>query len=214
MKVSGDLLNKWSMCQSIQDNLEKRLAIASIITEAFNENNLPPPIMVGGAAVATYTGGEYGTYDTDFIANLDGQEYEVVSMLGYKRVGKDCYNAALDSLIEFPSGDLDGSRERIFKYEVDSTGLPTYLISLEDLILDRTSSFVSTNDENSKEWALRLMTATYEYLEWSYLHKEAHKRGFLEVVERLQREVKRTRKLYKEMREELSITKHQGMRLL
>lgn len=150
MKVSGDLLNKWSMCQSIQDNLEKRLAIASIITEAFIENNLPPPIMVGGAAIAAYTHGEYGTHDTDFIANYDGLEYEVVS----------------------------------------------------------------TNDENSKEWALRLMTATYEYLEWSYLHKEAHKRGFLEVVERLQREVKRTRKLYKEMREELSITKHQGMRLL
>ncbi len=162
--------------------------------------------MVGGAAVATYTGGEYGTHDTDFIADLEGQEYEVVKQLGYIKINKNCFNNELDSLIEFPTGPLAGNRDRVYEYIVDTTGYPIYLISIEDLILDRIDAFDATNDHNSREWALRMMVVMYAHMEWSYLHSESHRRKTFPITEKIQKEAKRLIRHYNHIVQEQAVT--------
>lgn len=213
MKISGELKNKLDECRSLTDTLERRLAIASIITEAFKENQLSVPVLVGGGAVEVYTGGEYATHDTDFIADLDGLEYALMESLGYKRVlgDKNLYHKELESLVEFPKGPLAGNQERIFTYQCESTNLPVYIISPEDLILDRIESFYATNDGKSKEWAERLLTGMYEYLDWSYFHKESYARGIGELAEKLQRKSKGYRKAFLKMNDSIIPTKNMKM---
>lgn len=197
IRISENLRNLLERCKGIDNNISRQIAIASVITQIFLDNDKEPPILVGGMAAAVYSYGQYATLDTDFVSREGDFGYEVLRCLGYLKLGKDYFNKELSSYIEIPSDSLTGSYDRIFKYFVEETQLYVYLIGIEDIILDRAGSYVSTNDQNSKEWALKLMGGFYSVIDWSYLHKTAHELGMLKSVEKLQREVKRYKDLYR-----------------
>lgn len=197
--VSGEMIGELKSLSSWEDNLEKKLAVTGILTRAFLANELPAPIVVGGTAVAVYTKGLYSTVDLDLISGNTEEVNEIMSAFGFKKAGKDYFHPEIDMYVEFPSRNLEGNLNMISEYIVDSTTDEIYIIGLEDIILDRVESFVSTNDLNSKEWAMRIMGGMYPHVDWSYLHKEAAERKVLSVLEKLQREVKRYKDLYLEM---------------
>lgn len=187
---------------NLKNIFRRQLAIASVITKIFKYNGLIDPVIVGGSVVALYSQEQYKTVDLDMKSESVEAYTEILSKLGYIKRGKDFFHKELDSYIEFPSGEMQDSWDHMREYIIEETGLPIYVIGFEDLILDRVGSFVSTNDLDSKEWAIRLMGMLYADIDWSYLHKKANRQGTLKVVEKLQREVKRLRKLYQSTREE------------
>lgn len=191
IQISDELFVKFNSCSNIKEDWRKRIAIASVISEIFKFNDLSSPILVGGSAVAVYTDGQYATMDIDMISNVDKLPYDILLSLGYKKRGKDYYHEKLMSLIEFPSGHLNGDESKVRSYLVNETGYEVNVIGIEDLILDRMDSFNATNDESSKEWAMNLMGGMYQFLDWSYLHSESHRRKTYPKFEKLQRTVKR-----------------------
>jgi hypothetical protein len=191
---------------SIKDRHRRQLAIGSVITKIFEYNKLPIPVVVGGTVVYLYSDGLYRSLDLDMKSDVVPEYKEIMKELGYTRIGKDFIHDELESYIEFPSGDREDSEEHMVKYIVEETGLPIYLIGFEDIILDRIKSYHATNDQESKEWALKLMGALYGHIDWSYLHKQANKLGILKVTEKIQRTVKRYPQLYKAMKDETSVT--------
>ncbi|MCM3175547.1 DUF6036 family nucleotidyltransferase [Paenibacillus sp. MER 99-2] len=179
--------------KATHDLFERRLKIVAILTKMIEKEHGTVPVIVGGSAVAIYSQGLYATNDTDLIllSYVDVQPYMLE--LKFNKFGKDYYNNDLDVLVEFPSGNLAGSPEKITVHEVWEN-YPVYILGVEDLILDRINSHVSTNDTGSKEWALRLMGALYDSIDWSYIHKVAHEQEVLQTIEKFQRTVKRYRR--------------------
>ena len=83
----SDLRERLGAAATIKDISERHLEIAAIVTEALQSVGVHP-IVVGGAAVEFFTGGEYATGDLDLIAP-EGRELAVVmSALGFEKRGK------------------------------------------------------------------------------------------------------------------------------
>jgi hypothetical protein len=179
----------------------RQLAVASVITRIFERNRLFKPILVGGCVVSLYTSEMYKTIDLDMKSEQVDAYTHILIELGYKKQGKDFYHPQLDSYIEFPSGRMEDSMEHVREFIVDETRLPIYTVGFEDLILDRIHSFVATNDQGSKEWALRMMGVLYPSIDWSYLHHRARQLNILKETEKIQRTVKRYAQIYKLMQE-------------
>lgn len=186
-------------CANINEAWRKKLAIASVITQAFIDNGGKPPIIVGGMVVSIYSFGQYATEDIDMVTMYDTFPYEILAELGYTRFGKNNFHKGLKSYVEFPSGDLAGDEKRVVKYDIEETGLSVYVLCVEDIILNRLDAYVSTNDRNSYEWVLKLLASLYPHIDWSYIHGTAHKRGTLKVLEKVQRLVKRYNRIYEDM---------------
>jgi hypothetical protein len=186
-------------CANINEAWRKKLAIASVITQAFIDNGGAPPIIVGGMVVSIYSFGQYATEDIDMVTMYDTFPYEILAELGYSRFGKNNFHKELKSYVEFPSGDLAGDEKRVVKYDIEETGLSVYVLCVEDIILNRLDAYVATNDRNSYEWVLKLLASLYPYIDWSYIHGTAHKRGSLKVLEKVQRLVKRYNRIYEDM---------------
>lgn len=134
------------------------------------------PIIVGGHAVEIYTLGQYTTVDVDMV--LSGRELarEIFGELGFtKRKGhRHWYHEDLGLPIEIPDETLAGSMDRIIQVTVEE-GFHVYVIGVEDLILDRARAAVYWNSSGDREWALLLMNAQYEEIDFEYLQSEAKK---------------------------------------
>lgn len=190
--------------KGIEDSFRRQLAIGSIITNIFSYNGLEKPILVGGSVVAIYSAGQYKTVDLDMKAYSVSEYNVILKELGYTKLGKDFYNGELDSYVEFPSGVMEDSMKHVRELIIEETELPLYVLGFEDIIIDRVCSFYATNDQDSKEWALRLMGALYDDIDWSYLHGRSNELGILKITEKLQRNVKRYKRIYELMNNETS----------
>lgn len=135
---------KW---KSLQDELklasrEKDTAlrgarIAAVVSSALREIGIDP-VLVGGSAVAFYTGGRYTTHDIDMISPSGKDIEEVMGRLGFSKFGKDYSNKRLKIYVEFP-GDALGPTERTNVIKIGASRLR--IISLEDLIVDRLCAY-------------------------------------------------------------------------
>lgn len=201
IKVDAHVLELLDSAKTVLNDVSRQIMIGSIITKVFMDNHLPAPVLVGGMAVAVYTDGRYASMDLDFKSNT-GSESHILRNLGFVKIGKDYFNASLNSYVEFPSGNFEDSQEKIRKFEVKETGLPLFLIGIEDLILDRIGSFVATKDLGSEEWAIRLLGAFYAHIDWGYFHKKANSLGMLKQVQRVQGNVKSLRKKYADIQKQ------------
>lgn len=66
-------------------------------------------VLTGGACVAIYTGGEYLSYDLDFIERLTSSRRKlkrVLSEIGFEEEKRYFKHADTDFFLEFPSGPL------------------------------------------------------------------------------------------------------------
>src|SRR5579859_8135960 len=121
----------------MQDLSERHLEIAAILTEALMAVGVQP-IVVGGAAVEFYTGGEYATGDLDLIAP-EGRELAVVmTALGFEKRGKSWTHEARSIFVEFPSPTLRPNEDWV---TVQIHGVDVRIVSPEDLVVERLRSF-------------------------------------------------------------------------
>jgi hypothetical protein len=181
------LKEEYEKLKKIEDVFSRSLHTVALLTELMIKDKNVAPVLVGGAAVAVYSRNLYTTRDMDLIlfSYVDVNPY--MEKLNFQKIGKDYYNKELDVLIEFPSGKPTDSEDKVLKLRLSEDSF-IYVISVEDLILDRVHSYNTTNDNGSKEWALRLIGAFYETIDWNYIHKTAHSRGIGTVLVKLQRQ--------------------------
>jgi hypothetical protein len=163
------------------DTLRYLTSVASIVTDAFLTLGKNPPIVVGGLAVEAYTAGGYTTLDVDMIT-FDGEATsQVMSALGFrKRPGRHYEHPSIKAFVEFPSGPLDGSTDRITEIKLDD-GTSLYVIGIEDIILDRVAAYVNWDKRNPDSpdaaQAVLLLVAQRVRIDLDYLKAEASSKG-------------------------------------
>ena len=120
-----------------QDTALRGVRIAAAIARALKEIG-QEPILVGGAAVEFYTHGAYTTRDIDMVAPGGPKLIDIMTRLGFDRMGKDFIHRTLNIYIEFPSAFLSQG-ETASIIEID--GIKLEIISIEDLIVDRLCAY-------------------------------------------------------------------------
>jgi len=149
------------------ERLERLLRAAAAITAELAPHGLKP-VVVGGSAVEFYTSGAYTTLDVDMVVEGLQEIDAALRGLGFRRLAGTSYvHPQVDIVIDLPAEPLAGDPRRISSVSVD--GLVAYVIGLEDIIADRLRAFVYWEDRASEEWAVQLMAAQWEYIDWPYL---------------------------------------------
>lgn len=150
-----------------EDKLSTMLATASIITTLMEP--IPRkdayPIVVGGLAVEIYTQGDYTTRDIDFVTSSSIALRELLPKIGFKREGRIFYHEGIEIVIDVVDNALEGSYEKLVKLQLDQERY-VYVISMEDIILDRLRGF---ENSDSNEWGLRLLASNYDSVDLEYI---------------------------------------------
>lgn len=152
---------------SSPDRLVRQLRAAGVIARELAPFGLHP-VVVGGSAVEFYTRGSYATVDVALVVDGVGEIDRALRGLGFTRLAGASYvHAQADVVIDLPREPLDGDATRIVTVDVE--GLTVYVIGIEDIIADRLRAAVHWDDLSSKEWAIQLMAAQWEAIDWAYL---------------------------------------------
>lgn len=150
---------------------ESMLKVAGIITLLLEKYNIKP-IIVGGLSVEIYTQQEYTTRDIDFVSDGYERIQEILLSLDFKKEGKNFYHNAIEIAIEIPDNYLAGSYDKVIKLELDE-GYYVYLISIEDIILDRLRAGIYWKSEEDEIWAFKLLASHYPQTDLDYLKENA-----------------------------------------
>ena len=149
------------------DRLVRQLRAAAAISAQLASSGLMP-VVVGGAAVEFYTHGAYTTVDIDMIVEGLDEIDAVLSELGFTRLAGASYvHPQVDVVVDLPPEPLAGDARRVV--EVDVEGRKVHVIGLEDIIADRLRAAVYWSDLSSREWAVQMMAAQWEQVDWAYL---------------------------------------------
>jgi hypothetical protein len=153
---------------------QRALYIAAAVEQALGRE----VVVVGGAAVNTWTG-EYQPTDLDLIAgDVGSAERDLLRRLGFYHPGVGHRHLSLPMgegeapvLVEFPPGPVQAERiERIHLPE----GVDVGVISLDDLVMDRlrqaTDGTAVTRDD-----AVALVVAAYGAIDWDLVHRRVSK---------------------------------------
>ena len=183
------------MLQQLPQNkplLELQLTVAGVISEAFKMFG-EIPVVVGGSAVEFYTLGNYTTRDIDMIVEYPEYIKTVMTGLGFCYEAGTWYLPANPSIVvEFPKGPLAGDSKRIQPVQLPNKHT-AYLISLEDIIIDRTLAAKYWTD-GSEEWVRFMMVAHYDEIDWKYLRQVAKQELCLDTLERARNWARNKRK--------------------
>ncbi|KJS18367.1 MAG: UbiD family decarboxylase [Peptococcaceae bacterium BRH_c4b] len=134
------------------------------------------PIIVGGHAVELYTAGHYTTVDVDIVLSGRDAAKEILERVGFtKHSGeRHWYHKELGLPIEIPDDLLAGSMDKIIEVTFGD-GFFVFVIGIEDLILDRARAAVYWDSASDREWALLLLNAQWNDIDFDYLINEAIK---------------------------------------
>lgn len=165
-----------------KDKYETMIYSASIITQLLEPYGIKP-IIVGGLSVEIYTQQEYTTRDIDLVSKGYEKIRDILFSLDFKKEGRHFYRDDLEVAIEIPSSDLDGDYDRVLKVKIDEAGNYVYLISLEDIILDRIRAAVHWKSEEDAIWAFKLLSNQFESVDLKYLRSHTQTKKELELLE-------------------------------
>lgn len=135
--TSIDKLKKSLDLAARKKGAERAVIIAAVIAEALRPID-QDPVLVGGAAVAFYTQGGYATADIDLVAPGGAPLIQVMTDLGFKKIGKDFVDNKRKIYVEFPSRSLKPF-EQADQLKIHQHTLR--IISIEDLIVDRLCAY-------------------------------------------------------------------------
>jgi len=156
--------------QKNKPKYEAMINTASVITMILEKYGIKP-IVVGGLSVEIYTQNEYATRDIDFVS--DG--YQIISdtllKLGFKKEGRHFYHEDIEIAVEIPGNDLAGDYNRVIKVEIEN-GRYVYLISIEDIILDRLRAAVHWKSAEDSIWGFKLLAKNIDVVDIDYLYKK------------------------------------------
>lgn len=160
---------------------ETMLITASILTGLLEKYNIKP-VIVGGFSVEIYTQQEYATRDIDFVS--DGYDIiaKVLLSLGFIKEGRHFYHEEIEVAIEVPDNYLAGDYDKILKVVIDNEQY-VYLISVEDIILDRLRGGVHFKSEDDLLWSFKLLSSNYTTVDIEYLKEKTETKSELEVLE-------------------------------
>lgn len=151
------------------DKYETMLRTAAILTKLLEQNNVKP-IIVGGFSVEIYTNRDYATHDIDIVTSDIATVSNSLQRLGFEKEGRHFYHERLKIAIEFPDDTLAGSLERISKIDIDENeGLYVFVISVEDIIMDRLRASIYWNESESKIWGLKMLADYFDQLDIEYM---------------------------------------------
>ncbi len=137
MSSIGSLKNELVLAAALKNPTEKSIHIAAIIAEALRTIK-QDSVLVGGTAVEFYTQGAYSTSDIDMLAEGGPELITTMKDLGFEKFGKDFIHPKLNLYIEFPGRNLKNNEQSIPLKVGDKI---LYVISIEDLIIDRLCAF-------------------------------------------------------------------------
>ena len=147
---------------------ERALLVTAAIELALGK----PVVLVGGAAVNTYTG-EYRPTDLDLIGDVNRQDRALLTRLGFSDPGRGHRHLSIilrqgeaPLLVEFPPPPL--LTRAVDLVEV-APGVAARVISLVDLVLDRLRQATDATPV-TREAAVALAVATYAEIDWEEIH--------------------------------------------
>lgn len=146
---------------------EVMVKTAGIITKLLELKNIRP-IIVGGLSVEIYTQNEYSTRDIVFVSTGYHIIEDVLFSLKFKKEGRHFYREDIAVAIEIPDSELAGSEKKIVKIQVDDDN-HIYVISVEDIILDRLRATVYWNSEEDAKWGFRMLAKNFTDIDKEYL---------------------------------------------
>jgi len=79
-------------------------------------------------------------------------------------------HSGIEIAVEIPGNDLAGSYDKVSKVNIDNENY-VYLISIEDIILDRLRAAVHWNSEQDSIWGFRLLVQHFEQVDLDYLRQ-------------------------------------------
>jgi predicted nucleotidyltransferase len=152
--------------RQIQNPFDRRIYFCAVLTKELEPIGVEP-VVVGGTAVSFYTAGGYVTGDVDLVCPDRDAVVKILEEYGFKRFGRHWYHEDLDIAIEiFESGDI-GDREKMTTVEIG--GLRTYLLSVEDAILNRLNAYVHWKSLSDDLWIKEMMRLHSDKIDWEYL---------------------------------------------
>lgn len=145
------------------------LKTAAIITELLDREGIKP-IIVGGLSVEIYTQSDYSTRDIDFVSSGFEKISQILFSLGFERKTRHFYHTEIEVAVEIPSSDLAGAYGKVVKLDVGDKRF-VYVISIEDIILDRLRGTIAWNSEDDRIWGFRLLAGNIDRVDREYLFK-------------------------------------------
>lgn len=146
---------------------ETMLGTASILTNLLDETGLKA-IIVGGFAVEIYTRSEYTTVDIDLIFSRRDLANEILLHLGFTKESRHWFHDVLGVSIEIPNDMLENADvDRVVKLNLPSNE-HVYIISIEDIILDRLRACIHWKSPSDCEWGYRLFLIHRKNLDIEY----------------------------------------------
>ena len=158
-----------------KEDFNKKIEIIAVITTAVEEQLGIRPVIVGGQAVEFYTAGGYSTMDIDLICEASTDKIDaILNRLGFARENKYWMLTSEDMEIalEIPSGPLAGDNSKITRINTPG-GHTAYVISVEDILIDRLNACVHWNETWQEEWIIGIIVLNYTEIDWEYLNKRA-----------------------------------------
>ena len=171
---------KRDYAKTIADPLRRRLYVCALVAEALPQSDGLPYVVVGGNALEFYTLGAYATMDVDLVSVRRTEIGNLLESWGFEREGRYWHHMGLDVAIEIPDDVLAGSEDKVIQVEIED--LTTYIIGVEDLILDRLGAYYFWRSTDDGNWARELMSLYRRDIDWAYLKTRAQTEGTLKAL--------------------------------
>lgn len=146
---------------------EAMIKTAAVITKMLAEHNIKP-VVVGGLSVEIYTQNDYTTRDIDFVSDGFAIIEELLIKLDFIKKDRHFYRSDIEVAIEIPDSYLEGDMDKVNKVNVGD-GIFIYLISIEDIIIDRLRAMIHWKSEEDGIWGFKLLINNFESIDISYI---------------------------------------------
>ncbi len=153
--------------------LKKQLLIVALISKILKEKGKNVPLVVGGCALSYYSREVYLTNDIDLLyADIEALD-AVLKNLGFKKEGRFWYSEELELVIEVPGSFPEEEIAPLEKVIFDEEDLECFLLSVEDIILDRLKACKYLKSQIDCEMAEVLIARYFNGIDWDYIKRKS-----------------------------------------
>lgn len=163
------------------DGPEKTAALVTWV-QGQSQPDATTPILVGGAAVELYTSGAYTTGDLDFVGTVTPSLEGALRAAGFERHGRHWIHESAQVFIEFPGTTLGAGEQASW---VQAAGHTVFLVSVEDLLVDRLGAWQYWRSTVDGANAWLLWRAHRDHLDRRRLEDRVHEAGWDAALEGL-----------------------------
>jgi hypothetical protein len=171
------------MLDSEPDRFRRGFYFAAMLSEAAGRDEL---VIVGGSAIEVYTAGAYASGDTDVVGNRDRVE-AALKKWGFKKPGMGWIRDGWPFFIQFVGSKYTGSWARTRQLQTPYGRVR--LAAVEDLIVKRLASAMSTGYQPDYRDAVLLASEFEGEIDWDYATETARRWHASELLERLRSEL-------------------------